>query len=318
MEILNEAKEFQVKELYDKWGEELCLDMIAGQRGLSRKITSHEIIKPASAPAHTRITKKGKVQVLGRAELKQINTMPKEEIKELTSSLSSEQIPCFIISKGLVPDTPIVRICQKTKTPLFSTGLFTGKLITTLESILRERLTPFTTAHGVLLEVYGVGVLILGESAIGKSENALDLINRGSKLIADDLVEIRKRGPSALMGKASEHTKHLMEIRGVGIINIKDIFGKESVMDEREIEMVIELAQWDQEREYDRLGLDAKTLPILDVELPHLQIPVRPGRNTATIIEVAARNQRLKLSGIHSAEKFRAQHSKMLSKRKNQ
>lgn len=319
MEMLCDAPKIQVKDLYDMWGEELRLDLITGKKGFSRKITSNEIIRPATTRSYdTRIIKKGKVQVLGRAELKHIYTMPTEEIKEFTDSLSSNKIPCFIMSKGLVPETPLVSICQKTKTPLFSTGLFTGKLITTLESLLREKLTPFTTAHGVLLDVYEVGVLILGESGIGKSESALDLINRGSKLISDDIVEIRKPAPLTLSGKGPESTMHLMEIRGVGIINIKDLFGSASVMDKREIEMVIELVQWNPDREYDRVGLDVKIFQILDVELPYLQIPVSPGRNTATIIEVAARNQRLKLGGIHSAEKFREEHSKLLSNKKNQ
>ncbi len=318
MKSLSNVPQIQVSELYSTLGKELHLNVIAGKKGFSRKITSHEILKPGNIWVDTGAAEKGKVQILGRVELKHFATMSAEEKKKFTDTLQSGHIPCFVVAKGLSAEASLVKICQKTKTPLFSTGLFTGKLITNLESILRDRLTPFTTAHGVLLEVYGVGVLILGESGIGKSENALDLINRGSKLISDDIVEIRKSAQSALCGKAPEHTKHLMEIRGVGIINIEDIFGNASVMDEREIEMVIELAQWDPDREYDRLGLDAKTIPILDIELPYLQIPVRPGRNTATIIEVAARNQRLKLSGIHSAEKFRAQHSKMLSNKKNQ
>jgi HPr kinase/phosphorylase len=146
--------------------------------------------------------------------------------------------------------------------------------------------------------------LILGKSGIGKSENALDLINRGSKLISDDVVEIRKSVSGELFGNGPERIKHLMEIRGVGIINIKDLFGRASVMDTRRIDMVIELTQWDLDTEYDRLGIDKNTYNIMGVELPYLLIPVKPGRNTATIIEVAARNQLLKLRGAHSTEKI--------------
>ncbi|MCZ6638885.1 MAG: HPr kinase/phosphorylase, partial [Candidatus Dadabacteria bacterium] len=149
-----------------------------------------------------------------------------------------------------------------------------------------------------------LGVLILGKSGIGKSENALDLINRGSKLISDDVVEIRKSVSGELFGNAPERIKHLMEIRGVGIINIKELFGKASVMDTKRIDMVIELTQWDLDTEYDRLGIDKNTYNIMSVELPYLLIPVKPGRNTATIIEVAARNQLLKLRGAHSTEKI--------------
>ncbi|MFI5322875.1 MAG: HPr kinase/phosphorylase, partial [Thermodesulfobacteriota bacterium] len=149
-----------------------------------------------------------------------------------------------------------------------------------------------------------LGVLILGKSGIGKSECAIDLINRGSKLISDDIVEIRKVGASKLVGNGPERVKHLMEVRGVGIINIKDLFGTTSVMDKREIDMVIELVHWDPDTEYDRLGMETSSYNILGVKLPHLVIPVSPGRNMATIIEVAARNQLLKMSGINTAHNF--------------
>lgn len=186
-----------------------------------------------------------------------------------------------------------------------------------MKSSNRQTPTPFTTAHGVLLDVYGVGVLIIGKSGIGKSESALDLINSGSKLIADDIVEIRKTKSSRLTGIAPERIEHLMEIRGVGIINIKDLFGKASVMDRREIEMVIELVQWNPDTEYDRLGVDVNTFSILDVELPYLQIPLTPGTNTATIIEVAARNQLLRQRGVNSAEKLSAKHQGPTSNNKS-
>jgi len=316
MKSSSDTLEIPVSELYSNWGKDLRLDIITGQKGLTRKITSDEVLRPGKISIDTQITKKGKVQILGRVELKHFYTMSAGGKKEFTDSLLSGQPPCFILSKGLIPEALLKKACQKTNTPFFITGHFTGKLITTLESFLRERLTPFATAHGVLLDVYGVGVLVLGESGIGKSESALDLINRGSKLISDDIVEIRKSTSSRLSGKGPEHTKHLMEIRGVGIINIKDLFGKASVMAKREIEMVIELVQWNPDTEYDRLGLDVNTFSILDVELPYLQIPLSSGRNTATIIEVAARNQLLKQSGIHSAEKFRAEHSELLSNKK--
>ena len=173
-----------------------------------------------------------------------------------------------------------------------------------MKSTNKEDHTPFKTVHGVLLDVYGVGLLILGKSAVGKSESALDLINRGSRLIADDIVEVRKSGSSELSGKAPERIRDLIEIRGVGIINIKELFGEDSVMKQREIEMVVELVEWSPDTEYERLGLDTNTYSILDVKLPYLQIPLSPGRNTATIIEVAARNHLLKERGVNAAEVF--------------
>ena len=186
-----------------------------------------------------------------------------------------------------------------------------------MKSSNRKTRTPFTTAHGVLIEVGGVGVLIVGESGVGKSETALDLINRGSKLISDDIVEIRKSTSSRPVGKGPGRTKHLMEIRGLGIINIKDLFGEAAVKDSREIDMVIELTEWNPDTEYDRLGFDVKTYPILDVKLPFLQIPLSPVRNTATIIEVAAKNHLLRKSGTHAARELDATSPETSSRRKN-
>lgn len=160
------------------------------------------------------------------------------------------------------------------------------------------------TFHGVLMDIHRLGVLILGKSGVGKSESALDLIAKGSKFIADDIVEIRRISNTKLIGSGPENIKYLMEIRGIGIVNIKDLFGTTSVMDSREIEMVIELEQWDQNNEYERLGLETKSYKILDLPLPYVIIPVSPGRNIATIIEVAVRNQILKNSGINSAHEI--------------
>ena len=312
MKSSSEETSVTVEELFDELGVELGLGTASGKKGFNRKITSFEVLKPR---ASLNTDQKGKVKVLGRAELKRLGAMSGSEERQYASYLGSGDPPCFIISKGLTVEQKVLKLFNKTKTPLFMTASLTGKLITSLEKVLKERLTPFTTAHGVLLEVFGAGLLILGESGIGKSESALDLIYRGSKLISDDVVEITKSSSGRLFGKGPRHTMHLMEIRGIGIIDIKELFGSRSVMDEREIEMVIELVQWNPEREYDRLGLEERTIPILGGELPYLQIPVSPGRNTATIIEVAVRNEKLKKKGINTAENFNSEHKKLLKKR---
>ena len=187
-----------IDELYKNYGDQLKLESLTGRAGFKRQITSSEITKPGlSRPKYV----SGQVRILGRQELKRLELMQGDQEKELTRSLRTGEVPCYIVTKGFEPGPKIVKLCKKTKTPLFQTNLFTGKLITTLENILQESLTPFTTAHGVLLEVYGTGVLLLGESGIGKSESALDLINRGSKLISDDIVEIRMSGSGRLLGK---------------------------------------------------------------------------------------------------------------------
>jgi HPr kinase/phosphorylase len=169
---------------------------------------------------------------------------------------------------------------------------------------LEQRLSPTTSVHGVLIDALGVGILLLGKSGIGKSEAALELVLRGHRLVADDIVEIHKRPPDMIYGSGSEIIKHHMEIRGLGIINIKDLFGISAVRDQKKVELVVELVDWNDEEEYDRLGVEEQTHLILDVPLPMLRVPIRPGRHIGSIIEVAARNLLLKFQGKHSAREF--------------
>ncbi len=299
------GKPLRVEELLGSWGEELEIELLAGEKGLARGITSDRIQKPGLKLLDPQLKlDKGTIQILGKTEVAYFERLRAAEKKSVTESLMSQDVPCFIITRDLTPDKRLLEACEKNRIPLFSTKLYTGKLISMLQDILEVRLAPFATAHGVLLDVHRLGVLLLGKSGIGKSECALDLILRGSKLISDDIVEIRKVGPERLVGNGPERIKHLMEIRGVGIINIKDLFGTTSVMERREIDMVIELVQWNPETEYDRLGIETGAYNILGIDLPHLVIPVSPGRNTATIIEVAARNQLLKQSGGRPVKLF--------------
>ncbi|MEE8298437.1 MAG: HPr(Ser) kinase/phosphatase, partial [Thermodesulfobacteriota bacterium] len=246
----------------------------------------------------------GKIQVFGRTEVNYFENLSPKKKRKVSDILSEKDIPCFIMSKGLKPPKLLKEAFEKKNVPLFITNLYTGRLIPSLNNILEERLAPFLSVHGVLIDIHRLGVLMLGKSGIGKSECALDLILRGSKLIADDVVEIRQIGASNLIGSGPENIRHLMEIRGVGIINIKDLFGTTSVMDKREIDMVIELSQWDREEDYDRLGLHQTSYNIMDIELPYLVLPVSPGRNTATVVEVAVRNQLIKNSKVFSVEEL--------------
>src|SRR3990167_2093435 len=295
----------RVEELLKTWGDELQIELIAGSKGLSREIYSDRIQKPGLKLLDPDLKlEQGTIQILGKTEIAYFERLKGIEKESVTKSLAFQDVPCFIISKELEPDEALKASCNKRDIPLFTTRLYTGKLISLLQEILEVRLAPFATVHGVLMDIHRLGGLILGKSGIGKKESALDLINRGSKLISDDIVEIRKVGVSKLVGNGPERIKHLMEVRGVGIINIKDLFGTTSVMDKREIDMVIELVQWDPGTEYDRLGIETSNYSILGVQLPHLVIPVSPGRNTATIIEVGARNQLLKMSGVRSSYNF--------------
>jgi HPr kinase/phosphorylase len=213
-------------------------------------------------------------------------------------------IACLVVTKGLEVPPEMVAAADDAGVPLLRTAHLSSTFIESVQNYLEDILTAQTSMHGVLLDVFGVGILLLGKSGIGKSEIALDLVMRGHRLVADDIVDVKRRTPDSVYGAGSEIIKHHMEIRGLGIINIKDLFGVASIRERKKIEIVLELVEWDPSVEYDRLGVEEKKFRILDVEIPMLIVPVRPGRNMTTIVEVAARNHLLKLQGHHSAREF--------------
>jgi len=285
-------EKLSVDELFNTWGKELELTLVSGKKGLKRHITENRVQKIGLRMIEPDITLDiDTIQILGRTEISYLNNKNAKDQKEILSRLTGQQIPCLIITKGIKPPSGLEKQCEKAGIPLLRTDLHTGKAISLLRSILEIRFAPFISAHGVLIDIHRLGVLILGKSGIGKSECALDLVLRGAKLIVDDLVEVRRLGSLNLVGCSPQSIKHLMEIRGIGIINIKDLVGPPAVMDKREIDMVIELEHWDPKTEYNRVGDEYDYYEILNVKLPYLKIPVSPGRNISTIVEIAVRNQ---------------------------
>jgi HPr kinase/phosphorylase len=218
-----------------------------------------------------------------------------------------------VVTKNLHVDEMMKREAADARVPLLRTSHLSSVFIDNVEGFLQEALTITSSVHGVLIDVIGVGVLILGKSGIGKSELALDLVTRGHRLVADDIVDLKRRQGGSVYGSGSEIIKHHMEIRGIGIINIKDLFGVSAVRERKKVEMVVELTEWDDKVEYDRLGVETQKYSMLDMEVPLLVIPVRPGRNLTTIVEVAARNHLLKLQGHHSAKEFQDMLSKQIA-----
>jgi HPr kinase/phosphorylase len=218
--------------------------------------------------------------------------------------LCSLKISCFIITKGQEAPALLLAETEAQAIPLLRTHHQSSTFISLISSFLEERLFPTTTIHGVLVDVLGVGVLLLGKSGIGKSECGLDLVLRGHRLVADDVVKVRLKLPAVLFGEGMDLLHYHMEIRGLGIINIKHLFGVAAIRERKKIDLAIELVEWEAGQEYDRLGLDEEKYTILGMEIPLLRIPVRPGRNMTTIVEVAARNQLLKEMGYHSAIEF--------------
>ncbi len=283
---------------------DLRVELVAGKSGLSRKLTSSRIQKPGLALAgflgHLH---RERLQILGNTEISYLATLSAERRAQACGDLFAADVAGLCVTKNLEIPAELFAESERTQIPLFKTKNLSSTFIANVERFLEDALTASTSLHGVLIDVLGVGVLILGKSGIGKSECALDLVLRGHRLVADDIVDVKRKGDSVL-GAGSAIIKHHMEIRGLGIINIKDLFGIAAVRDHKKIEIVVELMEWDPDVEYDRLGVDERRFSVLDVDIPLLVVPVRPGRNMTTIIEVAARNHLLKLQGHHSALEF--------------
>jgi len=283
----------------------LDLSLYAGEAGLAHRLYSARIQKPGLAlTGYTEHLHPDRLQVLGNTEISYLEKMPHEQAAANIVRFCSFPISCFIVTKGLNPPDYLIEEAEKAGIPLLGSSLQSSIFISLITKFLEERLLPTTHIHGVLVDVLGVGVLLLGKSGIGKSECALDLVIRGHRLVGDDIINIKKKVPASLVGQAGELIQYHLEIRGLGIINIKDLYGVSSIREKKIVDMVIELVEWDSEHEYDRLGIDDQVYTILGVDLPHLCIPVRPGRNMTSIIEVAARNFLLKGMGYHSAREF--------------
>jgi HPr kinase/phosphorylase len=294
-----------IQELLNEKEAGLDLELLAGEGGLGRRVQVPRIQKPGLALAgYTTNLHPDRIQVLGSTELSYLNHLPKAKAEANLQGLCALNISCFIITKGQTPPDLLTREVEKMGIPLLRTHHQSSTFISLITSFLEERLLPSTIVHGVLVDVLGVGVLLLGKSGIGKSECALDLVLRGHRLVSDDVVKVRLKLPAVLFGEGMDLLHYHMEIRGLGIINIKHLFGVAAIRERKKIDMAIELVDWEEEKEYDRLGLTEQTYPLLNLRIPFLKIPVRPGRNITTIVEVAARNQLLKEMGYHSALEF--------------
>ena len=296
---------FLVRELEQDKKHHLGLTLIAGRKGLTRRITHPQVQKMGLAlTGFTRFTNPGRLQVLGNTETAYFKTLDPEQQKKVVQQVCKLDLACIVVTRNLEIPELFVQEADEMGTPLFRTSLGSTEFIDQITKFLEEKLAATHSLHGVLMDVFGVGVLILGKSGIGKSECALDLILRGHRLVADDMVYIQKNIPSVLIGSGFEVIQHHMEIRGLGIINIRSLFGVEAIRERKKIELVVELVEWDTQQEYDRLGFEEEKYTILSVELPMLRIPVTPARNLTTIIEVAARNHLLKVMGYDSALEF--------------
>ena len=283
----------------------LPLELLAGANGLDRIITSPHIQKTGLALAgFHEYLRPGRVLIFGESEIRYLESLESAgRITSLRLALTLD-FPCVLITGGFPPPEELVVEAERARVPLLKTAVATPTAIAKLSSMLEDSLAERTMIHAVLMDVLGLGILIAGESGIGKSECALDLIVRGHRLVADDTVEVRRRQETILIGACPELTRHHMELRGLGVINVKELFGIASTRSSKRIELVVQLERWVPTREYERLGLDDAFHEILGLRVPLLKMPVAPGRNIAILVEVAARNQLLRQRGHHAAREL--------------
>lgn len=243
-----------------------------------------------------------RIQVMGRVEFSYLEKMSSDERKASLEKLFEKKIPCVIITRNMKVPDEMIEVAQKHNTPVLRTELTTSRFVSSLIAFLNVELAPRQTMHGVLVEVYGEGILLLGDSGVGKSEAAIELVKRGHRLVADDAVEIKRVSDISLLGSAPDVIRHFVELRGIGIVDVKMIFGIGAVKNVEKIDFIINLELWQDKKQYDRLGLTTEYTQILGINIPSITVPVKPGRNLAVVIEVAAMNNRQKKMGYNAAE----------------
>lgn len=298
--------------------KEFDLELISGEDGIHRPVTTSDISRPGLEIAgFFHYYPAERLQLLGRTEVKFTEMLMQRERRFRMEQLCSDVTPGIIITRGLDVPQELIEVSEQNSVPVMRTPMKTTGFASRLTYYLENKLAPTTAVHGVLVDIFGVGVLITGQSGVGKSETALALIERGHRLVADDCVEIRQVDMDRLVGTAPELLEHLLEIRGLGIINVMTLFGAGAVRPYKRITLTIHLELWDENKHYDRLGLDEEKIKIFDTEITKLTVPVRPGRNLAVILEVAAMNFRLKRMGMNAAEQFADRLSEVMAKKQD-
>ncbi|MDR2426695.1 MAG: HPr(Ser) kinase/phosphatase [Endomicrobium sp.] len=295
--------------------EDLKLELLTGKGGLDRKITVSDINRPGLAfTGYFEHFPYERTQVIGTGEYTYLSSLPGEKQFEFLQNIfSHKNSTCCILTRNLKPSEFMIKVFSDLEVPLIKTTLNSSSFIGDLIYYLEGKLASSIKLHGVLTNVYGLGVLIVGKAGIGKSECALELVKRGHMLVADDIVDIKKRSGRTLVGSGLEITKHLIEVRGVGIIDVRNLFGIGNILDESHIELVIKLEEWESVKKYERVGIDEYFADILGVRVPEVTIPVGPGRNLAILVETASLNQRLKNKGLFTAKDLSNKLQKIIS-----
>ncbi len=299
---VNRKRHIAVARLLERMAPDLDLEVMAGFQGMGRPVLISDINRPGLAVAgYLEYFANDRVQILGNTETHFMEMLPAAELQQRLANMFSFEIPAFILSRKLEPRNLFLDMCNRRGIPVLRSTRSTDEVISRIILFLAEEFSPETVVHGTAVDVYGVGCMIVGAPGIGKSETALELIERGHRLVADDVVTLKRRREDNLYTETNPVIEHHMEIRGVGIIDVKAVFGVGCVRNSKRVGLVVELSEWEPDTDYDRTGLTEEHVEILGVRVPFLLIPVRPGRNIAIIVEVAALNHRLKELGIHPA-----------------
>ena len=298
----NETRDMDVQRLVDN-ATTLGLVLHCGRAGLTRRIRSCDVVKPGLVLTGLQRAHEEAVHVLGRAEQEYLSVRPVEEQRRILMDYVRSGVPCVVTCWGLAPLPVLVELAEKNDVPVFTTIKSTGQFIRDLKAFLNTEMAPREELHGVLVQVHDLGILIVGKSGIGKSETALELVLRGHRMVADDLVRVTREGDEVI-GRGVPIVGQFVEVRGLGILHAGDLFGQAAIVDSVRLDLVIELVGWDDAPSIDRTGLDERYFTVLGHDVPLNLLPVRPGRNIATIIEIAARNQILRNRGVNSAKRY--------------
>jgi HPr kinase/phosphorylase len=294
-----------VEELLQTKKQALSLELLTDERGLSRLVPGPEISSPGLVlTGYTERFPAERMQVLGETEVSFLESLDADRRRGALEVFFSFNVPVVFVTKGQTPPEPLLEIATERGTPVILSALKTADFYSRIKPFLEDRFAPTTTMHGSLADVYGVGLLFVGRSGIGKSETVLDLVERGHRLVADDMVIVSRRGNEVLIGRGHELQRHHMEIRGVGIIDVRELFGIRAIRQQKRVEVVVQLEVWDEQAHYDRTGLDLQFMDVLGVSLPKVVVPLVPGKNIGVVAEVVAMNHLLKYSGVDSARLF--------------
>ena len=308
-----------VEEFYVENSSALGLRLLAGSGGLKRTIKEPTVNRPGLALAgFTKYFANKRIQAVGSAEVTYLKSLPKDERVARFENICRQKVPGVVFSRSLKPEVEFLEVSERMGVPVFRSPLITMKFINRATLALEDLFAPRGQEHGSMVDILGVGVVIKGESGIGKSECVLALVERGYSLVADDITKVKLIDGRVIIGTSSSVTRDHMEVRGIGIINVGAMFGVKSIRLEKQVDLVVSLVDWDKVKEVDRLGIDEQTVELLGVSVPHITIPVRPGRDMARLIEVAAFQNKLKRSGHNSAEELNRRLVESMSRKENE